>query len=42
MNGEGAIDTAGLPPGDYEARLLLDEGYEVLAAARFAVTGVDH
>ncbi len=42
VNGEGAIDTAGLPPGDYEARLLLDEGYEVLAAARFAVTGVDH
>jgi hypothetical protein len=34
-----ALGEAMLPPGDYEVRLMLDDGYEVLAAAPFAVAG---
>jgi endonuclease/exonuclease/phosphatase family metal-dependent hydrolase len=34
-----ALGEAMLPPGDYEVRLMLDDGYEVLAAAPFTVAG---
>jgi hypothetical protein len=37
VNGSGAIPTGELPPGDYEARLLHDEGYELLATTRFSI-----
>jgi hypothetical protein len=37
VNGQATIDTAALPPGEYEAKLLFDEGFEVLAAARFTI-----
>lgn len=37
VNGEATVDTAALPPGAYEARLLFDEGFEVLAAAEFTI-----
>jgi endonuclease/exonuclease/phosphatase family metal-dependent hydrolase len=37
VNGQATIDTAALPLGEYEARLLFDEGFEVLAAARFTI-----
>lgn len=32
-----ALGQAMLPPGEYEVRLMLDDGYEVLAAKRFRV-----
>jgi endonuclease/exonuclease/phosphatase family metal-dependent hydrolase len=37
VNGDTAIEIAELPPGEYEARLLFDEGFEMLAAARFTI-----
>ncbi len=38
VNGAGEIDTNGLAPGAYEARLLHDEGFELLAKTRFTIT----
>lgn len=32
-----ALGETMLPPGEYEARLILGDGYEVLAAKRFRV-----